>query len=283
MTSSLRRGRPLWPPLALCAALLAPRAGAAQSFAPQPQLYLLSVDASDSRAVWAQPAALVRRQEASVALFGTMKQDGESGLTQWGVNLASRGLGLAYQRYPGTNGASVTTLSLGYAFGGERLALGFTQNWFRGPTTSSRGVDIGVRATVAPPLELSFVARDIGTPSILTQIVRPTLVPAAALNVLGGRIRLSGEWELVARDRGTSAVRGALSVALPANLQLMAAGDFSGSLEYRSLAVSLNWSGLRQVRATTFYQDNTGGADPIGAWVALVQSLVRPRRGIGGI
>jgi len=271
------------PFVVLAAAVVLTGTAAAQSFAPQPQLYLLSVDAADARAIWLQPAALVRRQEASIGAFGTMRQDGESGVTQYGINLASRGFAIAWQRYPGISGAAVSTLSLAFAVGGERMGFGVTRSWLRGPASQGTGLDVGARVTLAPPLELSFVARDIGTPTVLGQVVSPTLLPAASFNIGQGRARLSAEWELVARDRGTSAVRGALSVALPASFQLSAHGEFSGSFEYRSLTVSLGWNGARMVRAATFYRDAANGSDPVGAWAALVQNLARPRPRFGGI
>lgn len=263
----------------LAAAQLPPPLTTAPSaFSTQPQQYLLSVDAADARALWLQPAGLSRRAEAAVGLFAGSDANGLGGLRQYGVNLSSRGLGLGWQHDRGVSGVSVNTWSFGFAAGHERASVGATRSWYRGTNTKSSSVDIGGRMMPRPMFELSFVWRDIGSPVILGDTLFSTLVPAAAINLLGGRARLGAEWEIVARDRGTSAMRAGASMALMAGLVLAGRADFDGSGDLASVGLALSWSG-RPARVSTFYRDRRNGAsDPFGVWAALVQPLGVPRR-----
>ena len=147
-------------PLVLAAALVSaavalPRTAAAQSFVPQPQLYLLTTDVFDGRSLWVQPAGLARRRESSVSLMATADRD-TSGVTlgQVGATLAGGGVGIGWQhdRVPG--GAHSDAIVVGYAGGTPRFALGFDHRWHRGTNTKDGAWDVGARYTASTLLEV---------------------------------------------------------------------------------------------------------------------------------
>src|SRR6185295_8357115 len=80
------------------AAASLPGDAAAQSFVPQPQLYLLTTDAADARALWVQPAGMGKSREASVsALLTGNRYAAGYGVGQYGVTLASGVLAFGWQ------------------------------------------------------------------------------------------------------------------------------------------------------------------------------------------
>ncbi len=262
--------------LAAAAAVL-PGAAAAQSFAPQPQLYQLSVDAADARAVWLHPAGLSRRREASFGGLLTAERGGTGRLTQYGLTIASGGLGIGWQH--DRRGAAIDndTWTVGYAVGTVRAGLGVSRSWYRGTGTRDGSFAIGARLAPRPALELSLLVRDAGSPVILGDTLKTTLLPAAALNLFGGRARLGGEWEIVTGEWGTSAVRAGAAASLVAGLAISARGDFSRTLGFRGLAVGLTWGNPR-ARIAAFGTDVRSDSDAVGAWGALVRSLDAPSR-----
>lgn len=251
---------------------------AAQSFIPQAQRYLLSPDVSDARALWVQPAGLTRRREATLAVFGSGGHGGVSGVAQYGAILANGGIALGYQKDRIPGGFSGDTWMVGFAFGVPMAAIGATRSWHRSGGRTDGAFTVGGRYAPAGLMDVSVVWRDIGSPVVLGDTIRSTLLPAAGLNLLGGRARLSGEWEIVTGDWGTSAVRFGANVALPRGFILTALGDFSGSMDRRSLALALSWNGAA-ARVTGFGTDVVGGADPYGVYAALVRPVGQRRRG----
>ncbi len=263
--------------LGVAAAAALPGPAAAQSFNPQPQLYQLSVDAADGRAVWLQPAGLARRREASVGGLLTAERNGPGGVTQYGATLASGGLGIGWQHDRRDTATANDMWTVGYSAGSARAGIGVSRSWYRGTGTRDGSYSLGARYVPQPAVELSLVWRDLGAPVILGDTLKTTLLPAAALNLLGGRARLGGEWEVVTDGWGTSAVRAGAALSLAAGLALSARGEFSGALDLRSVAVGLTWSGPG-ARVAGFTTNVSGGSDPYGGWAALVRSLDAPRR-----
>ena len=263
--------------LAFLAAAVLPGIAAAQSFSPQPQLYLLSVDAADARALWLQPAGLARRREASVAIFAGGERSGPGGLTQYGAMLNSGPLGIGWQHDRRGSSIKNDTYSIGFSAGQERAGIGASRSWYRGTGTSDGAFTIGARFSPRPAIDVSLVWRDVGSPVILGDTVRATLLPAAALNLLGGRGRLTAEWEVVTGEWGTSAVRTGASVAMFAGFVLSARGEFSPDFEGRSLAIAVSWGGT-VARASAFATDIRGSSDPFGLYLATVRPLQTQRR-----
>jgi hypothetical protein len=270
-------------PLALAAAVASaavelPRAAAAQSYVPQPHLYLLTTDVFDGRALWVQPAGLGKRQEASVSLMATADHDTSgTALGQYGVTLASGGVGVGWQhdRMPG--GAHGDAFVVGYAGGTPLLSAGFDHRWHRGTNTKDGAWDVGARYSPSTLLELSLVWRDIGSPVVAGDTIRSTVVPGAAVRLLRGRLRFGADWEIVKSGWGTSALRAGAAVILPANLVLTLRSEFNSHFTTRSIAMGLSWSGTRS-RVTGFGASVRGAADHVGAWGSMVADAAAPPR-----
>ncbi len=274
----MRRALKLAVTISAAAASLPGRA-AAQSFIPQPQTYLLSTDPSDGRALWVQPASLVRRREASVAGLLTMSQGGGTNkLGQYGVTLHSNVLALGWQHDRTLAGASNNTYSVGLAGGTPEVSVGFDRRWYRGTGTSDGSWDIGARYQAAHAIEVSLVWRDISTPIVLGDTLRATIVPGAAMSLLRGKMRIGADWELLQDGWTTSAVRVGATAPLPMHLQLSVRGETSGRLHARSLAVALTW-GTPTARVTGFREwTQAPDANRMGAWAGAVSDPTRPRR-----
>ncbi len=143
--------------------------------------------------------------------------------------------------------------------------------------------DIGARVVPRPFLEVSVTWRDVGAPVVLAPSGIPapqdttyeaTLLPAAALTILGGRARLAGEWELATAGWGTSAVRFGGAFALPLNLGLQVRAAFEGDLAFHELAVALTWSASGG-RVTSFAAFPEGDARQYGLWSSAIRDLER--------
>lgn len=273
-------------PLAIAAAIVTaaaalPGAAAAQSYVPQPQLYLLSTDVFDGRALWAQPAGLVKRRESSISLMATADHDTSgTALGQYGVTLASGGVGFGWQHDRIRGGGHADAFVVGYAAGTPQFSLGFDHRWHRGSGTKDGAWDIGARYSPSTLLELSLVWRDISSPVVVGDTIRATFVPGAAVRLLRGRLRFGVDWEVV-QSGGTSAIRAGAAVILPANLVLTLRPEFDAHFTTRSVAVGLTWSG-RTARVTGFGAAVHGAsADRIGAWGSVVSEPVAPRRRFG--
>ena len=279
-----RRARRLAVILGIAATAL-PGAAAAQSFIPQPQTYLLSTDPVDGRALWVQPAAMVRRREASVAAMFTASQGGgKTSVSQYGLTLASGVLGLGWQHDKTLVGATNNTFTAGLSGGTPEASVGFDRRWYSG--TGLGGLhshdgswDIGARGIVLGAIEASIVWRDISSPVVLGDTLRSTIVPGAAMTLLHGKVRVGADWELLQHGWTTSAVRVGATAPLPMHLQLTVRGETNGQLSARSLSVALSW-GSPTARATGFReQTRSPDVDRTGAWVSAVTDPNRRRFG----
>ena len=272
-----RRADALAALLATLAALL-PGGVAAQSLSAQPHLYLLTTEAFDARALWIQPAGLAARPEASLSGLITASTSGRRTVTQYGLTLASRGIGLGWQHDRLPDGSSDNQWAVGLAGGTARFTAGVARRWIRGDSTNAAAFDAGVRYGARPSLEVSLVWRDIGSPVVRDTTVRATLVPGIALALFRARAQIGADWEIVTRGWGTSALRAGAAVALPLQLALSLRADFSGSLHARGLALALTWNPAG-ARVTAFASRPAGdGTDQAGAWLSAVQRLGGPRR-----
>jgi hypothetical protein len=276
-------------PRALAALLLIlPGPLAGQALTTQPQRYLLTTDAFDGRALWVQPAGLVRRREASIGWSVTgVSRDNVIKLDEVGLTFVSSGLGLGWQHALLLDGSSVNQYAVGFGFGDPRRSVGLSRRWMRGARVSDDAWDVGARAVPVLPLELSIALRDIGSPLVRAATSLPTdsdttyfttLVPGVALRLFGGRARLGGDWEIVTHDWGTSAVRFGLGVVLPFDLGVNVRAEFSPDFNRRDLALAVTWGG-GAVRATGF-TSNPEDADAryAGIWASAVRALDQPRR-----
>ena len=272
-----RRAAALAALVATAAALLSGSA-AAQSFTAQPQLYLLTTDAFDARALWIQPAGLAAIREASVSGFFTTATQRGQGPTQYGLSLASGGLGLSWQHDRLGNGASDNQWAIGLGVGNQTVKVGVARRWIRGANANDAALDLGMRITPRPSVLLSLAWRDIGSPVVRDTVVRAVLVPGAALALFGARARIGVDWELVTRGWGTSALRAGASIVLPLSLALSVRADYSGSLHARGVVLALTWNAA-SARAVAFGAwPSAGGVSQAGAWAAAVRSLDAPRR-----
>ena len=273
----------------VCAGLLwavvgLPGLAAAQSFVSQPQQYLLTTDVFDGRALWVQPAALSKRSEASIAVMATGDRlDGPVLLSQYGITIASRGLGLGWQHDESPlNGDHIDAYALGFGFGSPRASVGGDYRMHRGTNTKDHALDLGGRYRPGGPFELSIVWRDIGTPVVLGDTIFSTLVPGAALQLFKAHLQLGADWELVTRDWGTSAIRAGATIVLPKGLLLNARAETDAKFSMRQLSFGLTWSAA-VTRITGFGAFGRNGAsDHFGLWGSTVTNPNAPRRRFGG-
>lgn len=263
------------------------RVAVAQALVTQPQRYLLTTDAFDGRALWVQPAGLARRREASIGWsFTGESRDGVMTLEQYGLTFASNGVGLGWQRAELVDDTEISQWVIGYSAGGPRGSLAVARRWVKGRRANDAVWDFGGRYVPSPFLELSAVWRDVGTVVVQSSDTAqsspdtsysPTLIPAAALTLFGGRARLAAEAEVLTTDWKRRAARAGLAVVLPFNLGLHLRASFDGDLAFQELAAALTWSGT-SVRATGFGQfPDGGGTRHYGAWSSAVKDL-EPRR-----
>ena len=174
-----------------------------------------------------------------------------------------------------------------FGLGGPSRSVGLTRRWMRGPRVSDDAWDIGARAVPILTLELSVVLRDLGSPLVRAPsgatagndtTYFTTLVPGVALRLFGGHARLGGDWEIVTKNWGTSAVRLGLGVVLPFDLGMNVRAEFSPDFDRRDLALSLTWGG-GAVRATGFTSNpESEDARYAGIWASAVRALDQPRR-----
>jgi hypothetical protein len=275
----VRRGRATALAALIAAAVaLPPGSAVAQSPGAQPQLYLLTTDAFDARALWVQPAGLAARREASVSGLLTASTGSTWTITQYGVTLASGGLGLGWQHDHRADGSSDNQWAVGLAGGGPRFTLGAARRWIRGANANASAWDVGARFVPRPAVLLSLAWRDIGSPDVRDTVVPATLVPAVALGLFGARAAIGADWEILARSWNTRAFRTGAAVALPLRITVSLRADFSGSLHARGAAVAVTWGGLLARVAAFASRPGVPGIDQAGAWVAAVRPLDGSRR-----
>lgn len=247
-----------------------PWQAAAQRYAAQPARYLLTTNVSDARALWVNPAALMRGLEASLGGDATLDRTGGAlRLAQFGLSIQSRNLGFgwSHNRYPG--GFSANDYALALALGDEALSVGATRHWFRGGL-STGSWDVAIRARVTPALEVSFVWRDIGSPIVRDTALPewPTsIIPAAGLLLFGGRLHASMEAQVEADLSGVREVRAGAVLALGWGLALALRGDFSPTLDHRrGFAAALTWSrAASRAALVALLPADAGSLDAIGA------------------
>ncbi len=276
MTTRRATALALW---LLGAAAALPGVTAAQSFVPQPQEYLLTTDAGDSRALWVQPAGLTRKREASVSGFLTANRyPGGMQVGQYGATLASGVLAFGWQHDRFSDTVGMNAFVVGIAGGTPTVSVGFDRRWYSGTNTKDGSWDIGGRYLASRFLEASLVLRDITSPVVVGDTVFSTLVPGLAFNLLNGRLRAGADWEIVTRGWGSSAIRAGVTAVLPANLAVNFRAEFNGKLSARGLAVGLTWNGPG-ARVTAFESSvRAPDVDRAGVWGAAISDPSHPRR-----
>ena len=269
------------------AACLVPRLASSQAvrvpFEPaQPARYLLTTDVADARALWVNPAGLVRQVEASLGADLTADRFGPGSapqLSQYGVTIANRGIGAGWvhDRYP--RGPSLNTYAVGIGLGDERFSAGLTRRWFAGALKGSSW-DVAARVGSGDGTQLSLVGRNLGSPRLNdSTFLGATLVPGALISVLGGRLRVAGEWEVATRRSQSQEIRFGGTLAVAAGVALSLRADLSPSFQRRGFAIGLTLDGSKG-RAGGFAL-LSGGAnevDALGLSGALVTRAVPPRR-----
>lgn len=146
-----------------------PTQAAAQVIRPRSVDYLFVSQATDSRALWVNPAGLAATAEASV--YGELmfeRPESDIRVAQWGFGLNSRGFSFGYLRDRLVGGItnSAYRFSLARAFTGGSAGLSLT--FYKGGSTK-RGLDLGVRYTVLPSVTFAAVLRNIGQPRVRTE------------------------------------------------------------------------------------------------------------------
>lgn len=254
------------------------RTALAQLFPPQPARYLLTTEARDGRALWINPAGLARRVEASIGADLTVEGSGATGrLSQFGVTLASRSLafGWVHDRYAGRGGGD--TYALGLGLGDEMFSAGATRRWHRGGPRYSTW-DIALRAAPRPSLQLSLLWRHVGSPALRDSVPAPTLVPAAALSALSGRLRIGAEWEVADDLSRTHTYRVGGTLGVWRDLLLTLQADLAPAGERGALAIAVRWEDPR-IRAALFgVRPEGGGTMTAGGSGMLAAAPPRRRR-----
>ena len=277
-------GAPLRLPLVVLLAAVVPAGtAAAQSFVAQPQHYMLTTDVYDGRALWVQPAGLAKRREASIAIMATGDRvDGPLLLGQYGVTIATGGLGVGWQHDESAVSTDhIDTYAIGFGFGGPKASVGLDRRWHRGTNTKDGAWDFGGRFQPGGIFELSIAWRDVGSPVILGDTIFATLVPGLALQLFHARVQLGADWELVTSGWGTSAIRAGATVALPMGLGFHARTELNPNFDIRVLSVALSWQAAVS-RITAFgAMGRSGATDHYGIWGSTVTDPNRPRRSGG--
>jgi hypothetical protein len=254
----------------------------AQRYQAQPARYLLTTNVSDARALWVNPAGLVRGMEASLGGDATLDRTGGAlRLAQFGLSIQSRNLafGWSHNRYPG--GFVANDYALALALGDEALSMGATKHWFRGGHGDGSW-DVAIRARVTPALDVSLVWRDIGSPIVRDTSLHkwPTsIIPAAGLLLFGGRLHASMEAQLEADLSSVREVRAGAVLALGWGLSLALRGDFSPKLDHRrGFAAALTWSrATSRAALVALLPADVSSLNAIGA-AGLIVATPPPRR-----
>lgn len=260
----------------LCATVLLARGATAQSVVSQPQRYMLSADALDGRALWLQPAGLSGRPEASLSGMFTM-ETGDAAVREYGVTLASRGLGVGWQHDRLPDGRSGDQWAVGFALGNPLIGLGVSRRWVRGAGSNGTATDAGFRYHPTPGLRLALGWHNIGSPVLRDTVALELLRPAAALLLFGGRVTLGAEVDVETGPWSSSAVRAGASLPLPLGLGLSLRADFDGSFSGQGGALALTWR-RRTSRVSGYWADPGPGASTAGVWGSVVRDLAAPIR-----
>lgn len=265
--------------LVLGAAVAGPPA-AAQLRDPQPLRYLLTADADDLRALWVNPAQLSLRPEADVGADLTVDASAEGAiLGQVGVTVLSRGLaaGWVHDRY--RDGGVGDAYAVGLGLGDSEFGAGFAYRWYR-VRSRERSFDVGLRYRPVPPLNLSLLWRNIGSPVVRERALPASLIPGGRLALWRERAVLAAEAEFDTGRRRTAEYRvgGRLRGAFGLSLWLRA--DLSPRFQRRGFSVALIW-GHPAARAALvgFLPGSFGKVEEVGvAAIAVAAPPSRPRR-----
>lgn len=264
-----------------------PRLAAAQAVAvpiepAQPARYLLTTDVVDARALWVNPAGLVRHMEASLGADVTASRfDPGAGtrLSQYGATIANRGIaaGWVHDRYP--NGPSLNTYAVGIGLGDERLSAGITRRWFAGALRGSSW-DVAARVASRDGTQLSLVARNLGSPRFNdSTFLGATLVPGALVSMLAGRLQAAGEWEVATRRWRSQEIRFGGIVVVSEGVALSLRADLSPDFKRRGFAVAVTLDGPKgRAGALALLSGGANEVDALGLSGALVTRAAPPRR-----
>lgn len=270
------------------AAAALPRAAAAQFFPAQPAGYLLTTDASDGRALWVNPAGLVRRTEASVGMdIAIERSPAESRLSQFGFLAAARNLAFGWSQNRLAAGPNVgnaglpertaNVFTVGLGLGDSVFSAGAAKRWYRGDANASAW-DVAARVAVSRRLDASVVWRDIGSPIVADTMLEETLVPAVALSFFRGRLRVGAEWHVATDGWNAREVRTGWTIRTGERLAVMFRNDLTPGLGRRRTVLAVQW-GLNRARAT-LSASGRGATDTetYGAGLLLI-SAPPPARG----
>lgn len=264
-------------------------AAAAQFFPAQPAGYLLTSDASDARALWVNPAGLVRRLEASVGADVAIERTPlDTRVSQYGLVAASRYLafGWSHNRLSrGTVGGgnvvfpvrNSNVYSIGIGLGDPVFSAGVARRWYRSDRHDAAW-DVATRVTVSPRLDLSVVWRDLGSPVVFDTTLEETLVPAVAVTFFGGRLRGAAEWHVATGGWSAREIRTGWTVTAGQRLAFAIRTDLTPGLGRRRAAFAVQW-GMPRVRAALFASDRAAtNTQTLGGGVLLL-SAPPPARG----
>ncbi len=251
---------------------------AAQVLPVQPARYLLTTEVADARGLWVNPAGLARRMEASIgADAGADRFASGTQLSHYGATIASRGLAVSWehQRYP--LGVSLNAYAVGAGLGDETFSAGVSRRWYHGAASGSAW-DVGARGTMGENLQLSVVARGLGSPRLGDSTYWAALIPAASVALLRGAVQLGAEWEITPHGWASREIRAGGSVVLSQSLALSLRADLAPDFRRRTLAVAVTWSGP-QARVAAFggFSGAMDAVDAFGVSGALV-ALSPPSR-----
>ena len=264
-----------------------PRLAAAQSmvgpFQPaQPARYLLTTDAVDARALWVNPAGLVRQVEASLGADVTADRFAPgtgARLSQYGATIANRGIaaGWVHDRYQ--NGPALNIYAVGLGLGDERLSAGITHRWFAGALKGSSW-DVAARIASREGDQVSLVASNLGSPRLSdSTFLGATLVPGALLSLLAGRLQAAGEWEVATRGWRSQAIRLGGMVAVSPGVALSLRADLSPGFKRRDFALALTLAGPKgRAGGFALLPGGANEVDALGLSGALVTRAAPPRR-----
>jgi hypothetical protein len=217
--------------LIILVVILTPLHLVAQVGSPRSLDYNTASVGTDVRASWSNPASLAVSPEASVmAEFRLDNPDsGSAHLGQYSMGLNSRGFSLVYQKDRFVSGLTGSTWRFSIANQFSRGAFGLSYTLYKGSGPSDTGYDVGIRYLAVPMVDLGFVARNIGRPTVrgvdqnLTAVGSVTLIPINSLRISaevlaadpsdGGSIQMGYRGlALLASPSGTTSVVGSISL-----------------------------------------------------------------------
>jgi hypothetical protein len=248
----------------------------------QPARYLFTTNADDARALWVNPAGLVRQVEASLGADLTADRfvpGGSTQLSQYGITIANRGIaaGWVHDRFP--NGPSLNTYAVGIGLGDERLSAGVMRRWLAGALKGSSW-DVALRAGSSDGTQLSLVGRNIGSPRLNdSTFLGATVVPGALVSLLSGRLQAAGEWEVATRGWRSQEIRLGGGVTLSDRVAVSLRADLSPSFQRRGFTLAVTLQGPKgRAGAFALLPGGANEVDALGLSGAFVSRSAPPRR-----